>query len=415
MFLTNPSEVELPWKNLAINIIPNLVASIIGFLVALVIYRRIDKEIEQEELVNKIKEQMPQPVTVTPAPDLSKMENLLEKTVGKWRSNWNPEGVCSIDSIGCPSELKNIYKKYNLTATGNEDWLKRINLLLSGRLEEFNKQIAEVENGKWLLMSKGGDLLTDADVTYNIISDKFLYLKSDIVIKAVTILPYIKWWITPIGLKYLERQRKFKVSRIFLFPDEVFPILYSDLFNTNSNGQQVKKSFEEANNLRLDERLIRIVLYIHYLLGIKVFLLSPAILRNKTSDKNCLSTVIDWQSRDTAIFQKAGESTEQNICAIQIKTFPGTFSEYLIADEGTVYFNDKFIQKDILDNYDIISPHAINFNEHIDNATIKPNGELAGIAEVLKYDLVKKQFKESCALDEDDVQKAIRDFIKKEV
>ena len=74
MFLTNPSEVELPWKNLAINIIPNLVASIIGFLVALVIYRRIDKEIEQEELVNKIKEQMPQPVTVTPAPDLSKME-----------------------------------------------------------------------------------------------------------------------------------------------------------------------------------------------------------------------------------------------------------------------------------------------------------------------------------------------------
>lgn len=407
-----PASTELPWKQLFIDLVPNLLASVLGFLIALSIFKRINesyKEQEHEELAEKIKNKLPASVIVQSAPDLSHMEKLLEDTVGKWKT-WNPEGVCSMDHIGCPKVLKNIYSKYNLTATDNPEWFKRINLLLLGRLNAFNKQIVEVEYGKWQFVPEDGDLLTDADLTYNIISENILSFESDIVIKAVTILPYIKWWLTPVGLKYLERQRQFKVSRTFLFPDDVFPILYPELFNGKGDIKENKKRFEDKNDFLLDERLIRIILYIHYCLGINVNLLSPAILREQTKTVNSARIVNKWQFHDTAIFQKITKGNSENICAIQIKTLPDIFSEYLVADEGTVDFENNIIQKNILDEYNTIVPYAINFNNYIESAKFKPNDELAGIARVLKYDLEKRKFNEDYRLDS--LRVPIHNFIK---
>jgi hypothetical protein len=391
------------WTTLTENLSPNLLASIIGTFFAVFfgtfILRKLLKEKDEWEFIEKLKNKLPEAKNIIEAPDLSKMENLLEDTVGKWRA-WNPEGVCSREAIGCPSELKEIYTKYDLISGVTRVDIKRANQLLLARLRYFNDQISNVQNGQWQLMIHNGDVLTDADLTYKIISEEILQREADIVIKASTIFPYIEWWLTSFGLKYLQSQREFKVQRVFLFPDGVYTVVFKDL-NLESliNYIDAKKQLgDEYLTYSLREKLIRIIFYIHYCLKIDVLILSPSMLKDKQFSAAEKNVIEQWKNKDTVIIQKNSAHESINICSIQIEAFSGAAGQYLFADKGTVFFNNDNINN-FLDSYEIISKHAIKFADILNktefNKTFK--SELETTANVLGkgYNISKNTFDEA--------------------
>ncbi|MBI5676558.1 MAG: hypothetical protein HZC48_12185 [Nitrospirae bacterium] len=399
---TEVTVYKIPLSTLLYSLIPNLMASLLAFMIGLFFLRRSDSL----ALAFEIKKILPKPI----APDLSKVEKLLEDTVGKWKT-WKPEGVCSIDDIGCPIELRKIYEKYDLTFSAEQACLKRVNILLLERLKYFNRQLAEVENGKWLLMASDGNLPTDADLTYNIITDEFLTDKSRTIIKASTVFPYIEWWITSMGLKYLEKQRDCDVERIFLFPDGVYTLLFSEF-------PLEQKNINEANALffnlypsyRPNYKMIRIILYIHYLLNIKVQLLSSAMLKQSSQAKKIVNK---WESLDTVIIQKENhDESINNICAIQMETTRGNVGKHLIAEGGTVYFKNDEINDDLLSDYAILLSNATEFEDLKKNFNDEHLGELVEFAKLLGIDVeTKKDISDRIRLDNEATINAINKFI----
>jgi hypothetical protein len=374
-----------------------------------------DKKLEQKALVDELLTKLPKPVEIKPAPDLTKVENTvnnISKTLQKWES-WNPEGVCSIDSIGCPTELKDIYKKYDLISRVPQDCLKRANQLLLARLEFFNSQIDNIEKGQWQLVVRDGDLLTDADLTYDIITEKILAPEANIVIKASTILPYIEWWLSSIGLKYLEKQRNFNVERVFLFPDKVYPLIFKDIKLEPFDYQSAMNYLAiEYPSYRLKDKLIRAVLYMHYCLKINVLLLSPSMVRSKQIPPKNHNIIDEWQKKDTVIIQKRnGDLGLSNICSIQIKTFPQTIGKYLVADEGNVFFGNEYIDKEILSSYNVISENAISLSTLIKDKFAFFEKELLEIAKILEYDLDKQSRYGNTPLTDEKIKNSINNYI----
>jgi hypothetical protein len=213
---------------------------------------------------------------------------------------------------------------------------------VGAQLRILSAQLAGARVGHWSLRADSRASGADADPAYVVIASGLLG-DEGVEVRASTILHYVNWWLSGLGLRYMWMQRSLTVRRVFYFPDGALTWLFGGLGCAHPALSEAiageghpNVCIDEVFTRELEAEQVLGVLMMHAALYPGTKLVTPRALTAALNDATRTPEDADtlrWWEQDVMALSLGAEGDSPYLCAsVRATQFPSAGLEAADAD-----------------------------------------------------------------------------------